>query len=760
MPTKLRYRSKLLIGFFGLTLPLLVLVGIHQVFAVSVYDVVETTGTVGTAGTFEVEYTVDTAQQTWVSGDTLTLSVPSNLTVPSLNANIAGVEYDTDTNNDGVGETALAAGPGNGQYSISGSQITVKWAIGTWGAVVNNASTIRFIISTTPVYEGTSSTFTFGGTTANAGDTNPSGSDTINISAGDAAASMTLSTNSVVAAAGDATLSLNLVVRMTTNDTLVFTMPSHLNVTDLAFASETFAGAGTFSGCSAAGQVVTCLAGGAVGPGTGDLVLSGVTSRYAASSQVISSLAVNDNDNAGADIVRDDSAAVTDTTPGSLSNTNVQPVIFIYGARSPNRISFTSGTLIPQSGRIQVVYPAGFDLSAADGQVAAQSNNLSGVWTASVSGQTLTLTQTGGSVTPVGQHVFVVPAIAAPNSYEGGAYQMSTQVAAGNVIEQDLDVDQNLFLPGTKNQEVSLGAISEFAVTLSEEGYPVLTWVEPSASVTFSIDIFREVYPDVAYYFVRVNSGVQSYTDETVSPGQTITYFVRASHADGNGPFSQEITVLIPSESEEVTETVVEEGSSDTETTVADVTEVETVEDTVEDLVEETPSEETPAQEAAVSADVEAIEEEALFQDIAGHESREAVEFLAQNGVLLGNPDGNFAPDSYINKAETAMLMYRLLGSPAVSIDAIPYGDIDSNSWYFTPIAYLYEMDYLDSDAIVYQPNRSMTRDEFMAYLVQVEDSLDAAALCDLEWCQGSGLITRAQAAQVVYEIFSTALRP
>lgn len=731
-------RSKTLFAFVGVVLSLVGFLGVKQVFAASIYNVVEESATVGTAGTFELEYTVDTAQQTWANGDTLTISVPQNLTVPSLSLT---AEYDTDTTNDGVGETAISVGPGNGQYSITDNQlVTVKWNLIAWGGVVNNASTIRLFITATPIYESLPATFTFGGTTANGVDVNPSGTDTLTINAADAAASATLSSNSVVGVTGPTTLTFTLPVRMTSGDTVVFMVPDHFVVTPVAFSSETFAGLGSFSGCSPLGQVITCTANGQVGPGTGNLIMTGITPRYVATGQSITTLVVNDNDNGGADIARDASGAVTDVTPGTLLNADVQPLILVYYVESPHRISFTTNAVIPQGGKIQVVYPTGFNISGANGQTAVNFGGLTGTWTATVAAQTLTLTQTDGNATTVGEKIVAVPGILAPSTYAGGSYQIFTMTAADALVEQALTVEQDFFLPGSKSQEVVLGGVSDFAVTLSSEAYPVLTWVDPSAAFTFSVDVFKQTHPESAYYFARVNSGVQSYTDLDVLPGQTVTYFLRASHPDGVGAFSEEITVLIPvyqsgQESEPESETP----------QVEEVVEEDAVQ--AETLPEDTALEEESSQET-------------YFQDIETHESRKAVDFLAQNEIFLGNPDGNFRPDAYLNRAEMAMVLYRLLGSPRSSSTGLVYEDVLSGAWYFEAIGALNELDYLDSSLRVYQPHRSMTRNEFVNQLIQMEEALgiDVSVLCGLDLCEGNDLLTRAQAAEILYALFEPSL--
>ena len=287
--------------------------------AASTYSVTDATATVGTDATLEIEYTVDTAEQTWADADTLTVQLPANF--PQWGSLTFTAEYDTDTTNDDTGETAIGAGAGNGQYAVSTDTITIKWDVSTWGAVVNGASTIRIVVTAgdAPQYADATSTFTFGGTTANVGDSNPTGTDNVNVSAADAAASLTLA-NPSVGAAGDATLTLTLPVDLAASDTIVFTAPSILDVSSVAFSSETFSGGGTISGCTPSSQVITCTSGGAITAGTGNIVMTGITATNTGTS-TITSLAVNDNSAGDADIATDASGPVT-TVVSNQSDSN------------------------------------------------------------------------------------------------------------------------------------------------------------------------------------------------------------------------------------------------------------------------------------------------------------------------------------------------------------------------------------------------------------------------------------------------------
>ncbi len=132
------------------------------------------------------------------------------------------------------------------------------------------------------------------------------------IVAADAAASVTLGTNNYVGAVGNTTLTVTLPVNLDADDTIEFTFPASMNVAGVAFSSETFAGAGTLSGCAAASQLVTCTASGAITAGTGTIVMSGIKAAFAATTDM-TSLEVEDEGVGANDIATDSVIAMTDT---------------------------------------------------------------------------------------------------------------------------------------------------------------------------------------------------------------------------------------------------------------------------------------------------------------------------------------------------------------------------------------------------------------------------------------------------------------
>lgn len=246
--------------------------------------------TVGAAGTVTVSLTIPFALD---ADDTIDIAFPAFINVANVGAAVTGTFESSDS------VTCAAA-----------SQVVTC----TTSAATNATGTI-IMTGITSYHVGTADVAVF--EVENEGNaTNDIANDTTtaltNIIAADAAAAVTLGTNNHVGAVGNTTLTLTLTVNLDADDTIEFTFPSSMNVAGVAFSSETFAGAGTISGCSAASQLVTCTASGAITAGTGTIIMSGIKAAFAATTDM-TSLEVEDEGVGANDIATDSVIAMTDT---------------------------------------------------------------------------------------------------------------------------------------------------------------------------------------------------------------------------------------------------------------------------------------------------------------------------------------------------------------------------------------------------------------------------------------------------------------
>ena len=398
----------------------------NNVFAVSLYTSSVSTATVGTAITPTLQYTYS-PQQTWADADTLTFVLPANF--PTWSAVTYTVEYDADSTHNGSGETAITEGVGNGQYAVSSRTITVEYNRTGWGAPSPASSAIRIIVTAglTPQYADAAAVVTFGGSTVAAGDTNPSGTAAIVVSAAAAAPILSLSTNNTVGVAGNSTLQITAPIDLPVGSKIIFTAPSNLTVSSIAFVSHTFGGAGTLS-CAAASQIVTCTSAGATIPlGIGGITLSGISTSYAASSQTLSSISITDGTNT---LATASTGATSNTFGAAMGASLTLSGNSVVGGTGNSTLSYTT-TFMPAGGKVVFTAPYNLDVSG----VAFVSHTFGGaaVFTCVAVSHTVTCTSSGASITS-GAGSMVLSGIAAAVADTGKVMTAVTiQDASSNV---------------------------------------------------------------------------------------------------------------------------------------------------------------------------------------------------------------------------------------------------------------------------------------------------------------------------------------
>lgn len=373
---------------------------------------------------------------------------------------------------------------------------------------------------------------------------------------------------------------------------------------------------------------------------------------------------------------------------GDLSSTNVEPGSLEASVSSTHTISFTTSAPIPNLGHIKVTYPSGFDVSGVNGQTAGSLSGLDGTWTATVSGQLVTLTQTGGDEASAGAISFTLPNIINPSS-EGttGTYTILTEIAAGNDIQTDAAVSADLIVSGTNNNTIVLGDVSGFTVSGDASGI-TLNWTDPTGDDSNAVQILRGIdpLPVGGTTYALVDKGVQTFVDTNVNEGDVITYQIRSA-ADGQyGNLSEAIVIEVSASGKPEEPTNPEEPSN--------------------------PEEPTNPEEPSTPEEPTNPE----FSDTIGHWAQTQIEFMASAGIVQGNPDGSFLPDGNLNRAEAATLIHRILGMGTPSVPTLmPFTDVATDAWYAGYIADLKNAGAVNGNPDgTFEPGESINRAEFL----------------------------------------------
>jgi hypothetical protein len=110
------------------------------------------------------------------------------------------------------------------------------------------------------------------------------------------------------------------------------------------------------------------------------------------------------------------------------------------------------------------------------------------------------------------------------------------------------------------------------------------------------------------------------------------------------------------------------------------------------------------------------------FPDVAGdHPYNSSVEALAIEGVVTGNPDGNFYPARPVNRAEFLTMLYRATKKTSAAVSTSCFSDVKANEWYANvvcdAVAEGYVNGYPDG---AFRPEQSVNRVEALKMLYRV----------------------------------------
>lgn len=183
-------------------------------------------------------------------------------------------------------------------------------------------------------------------------------------------------------------------------------------------------------------------------------------------------------------------------------------------------------------------------------------------------------------------------------------------------------------------------------------------------------------------------------------------------------------------------------------------------------------------------------EVELRFEDVDFfHWAYDAVEFVAENGIMTGVADSLFEPDGTLSRAMMAAILYRIAGEPEVEFADV-FDDVTAGKWYSNAVIWAYESGIVQGNGMgQFAPNDEVSREQLAVMLhrfaevngedVDVAEELglalwyaDSARVSDwamdaMQWAIDRGLIsgggqfgewlnplwgaTRAESAMVLY---------
>lgn len=115
------------------------------------------------------------------------------------------------------------------------------------------------------------------------------------------------------------------------------------------------------------------------------------------------------------------------------------------------------------------------------------------------------------------------------------------------------------------------------------------------------------------------------------------------------------------------------------------------------------------------------------FGDIIGHKNQNAIEKLAERGIINGKTAESYEPDSDMTRAEFAALAVRALGLSAENKTAVQFSDVTPDDWFYDFVCTAYSFGIIKGvSETEFNPYGKITRQEASVMLER------SANLCGL----------------------------
>jgi hypothetical protein len=348
--------------------------------------------------------------------------------------------------------------------------------------------------------------------------------------------------------------------------------------------------------------------------------------------------------------------------PGTLTGTSVTPASTYVNTATSYTVAFTTAQTLPGDGIVEVTFPAQFDVSGLDTQLATSLSNIDGTLTAGVVGQVVTFTRAGGTPVAGVTAVSFVIATGTNGPTAGGTGTFAIQTLTGTlcIIDKDLAVPGVILRTagtGGGGGGVAGGTVSPPADTTTTD---TTTAEEPAAeeeaaAFTDIDDHWGETYIDEAH----TEGYVEGYDDNTFKPDQYIT---RA-----------EIAKLV-----------------------------------------------------AMWLNMDITDDDCnpdAFSDVSCSQwYGKYISYLFLQEIVEGYDDGTYGPGKYVSRAEAlkVLIFAKMLQDTDMSDITNPFTDVSLDQWFYNVVMIGYKLDIVDGYGDgTFKPVNSVSRAEFVKMFVE-----------------------------------------
>ena len=107
-----------------------------------------------------------------------------------------------------------------------------------------------------------------------------------------------------------------------------------------------------------------------------------------------------------------------------------------------------------------------------------------------------------------------------------------------------------------------------------------------------------------------------------------------------------------------------------------------------------------------------------------------AVDWAAENGIVGGTSDTTFSPSADCNRAQFALMLYRLAGKPEVDLSKNPFKDLPSSTGIQKAIVWAYTQGIVNgTSSTTYSPSDNITRAQLILMMYKMAGKPDVTGL-------------------------------
>ena len=145
--------------------------------------------------------------------------------------------------------------------------------------------------------------------------------------------------------------------------------------------------------------------------------------------------------------------------------------------------------------------------------------------------------------------------------------------------------------------------------------------------------------------------------------------------------------------------------------------------------------------EASFAKDGTVQQPDTRFDDVAKSAwYYNAVEYVAENGIMSGVSAREFAPNAGFSRAMLAQTLYAMSGKPAVKVEST-FADVAANAWYADAVNWAAEKGYVSGVGDgKFAPDASVTREQMALILYRYAGSPDASGMAQKEFADSSSV--------------------